>query len=1142
MQKFPAHRVRPFFVLLLALGLSVLPIASSALDLLASNTQQLRNAIIDINEVGGGEVHTITLTADITLTDVLTPIKANIEFDGADFTVSGDDQFQIFFVHTGEVTFSDMTLTNGASVGGDGGGRGGGGLGAGGALFVDETAIVSLSNVLFVDNTAQGGSGGTNLGLNVGGGGGGFHGDGGGIAGTEGGGGGGYNGDGGDGNGGGGGMEGHGEDGLDGGNGGGELIDGGGGLGAVELLTTVGENGGPFEGGGSGVTGGIGGIFGGGGAGATPGAGGDFGGGGGAINLDAGVSGRPGGKGGFGGGGGGSSDGSSSEGGFGGGAGAGSGIGGAGSSLGGAIFVRTGGKLTVDVTSNGNITSGNSVNAANAGSGSPEIEGDDFYVMNGVDLDIAVGPGATATITGSIAGEGGLLVSGNGTLRLTGTNEYTGGTDIGTIGATLIGTTDSLQGDIAVTTDAFLEFEQNTSGTYAGVLSGDGTLTKSGTGTVTLSGESTHQGPTIIDDGTLRVSTASLTGIGTTTINGVATLEFDQDTDGTFPGVIEGDGGGTGLLVKSGTGTVSFSGDNALFDDPTTIAAGGLKLLSSAALGGAITVENGGLFGGAGTATENVSVFGTLTPGSGTDFETLSIGGDLTMDPGATLRIAVEPGGQSSAVDVTGTATVNGALELMLGGGDYAADPSFDIVNAGGLAGAGLTVTNSFCRLVATTMNVGSTLTLLISVSDAGFEDCADTGNQTAIAAALDLNDGDAALAPILNALDGLNTEQIPAALDQLGGEGLGGFTTARLAAGSQLMNSLSHRMRDPGSAAPEASEYPLSFSGFDKFDGGTLTPGLGNATSLFSGAGFRSRRAGFEEDKQSPFTFVSMRGESGLGGWIDGFAVFAENSGGNNAHDTDFNLYGTSGGVDFAFGKGFVAGAALGYTRTKLAVSDLGTFGTGDTVQPAVYGSYANDFFYVGGVARYAYSALETSRRVALGELYEKPEGSWDGHEYSGYLEAGLAAVPLRSWKLQPTASFLYTHLTQDGFTEKKATDTALTVDSAETTSMVTSLGTRFYKHITMGEDADVIPELRIRWAHEFGDTNRDVDAEFASVGSTSAFRIKGADPGADAAIVGVGWTVLGDKGSTLGLNYDATVNADYISHAVTVQLMLLF
>jgi outer membrane autotransporter protein len=103
------------------------------------------------------------------------------------------------------------------------------------------------------------------------------------------------------------------------------------------------------------------------------------------------------------------------------------------------------------------------------------------------------------TISGVISGNSALTKNGSQTLKITGNNTYTGGTLVSA--GTLSGTTTGLQG--AIETNAVVNFDQNFKGTYAGVMSGTGSLIKSGGGVVLLSGNNSYSGGTTINSGVL---------------------------------------------------------------------------------------------------------------------------------------------------------------------------------------------------------------------------------------------------------------------------------------------------------------------------------------------------------------------------------------------------------------------------------------------------------------------------------------------------------------------------------------------------------------------------------------------------------------------------------------------------------------
>src|SRR5262249_45363331 len=133
------------------------------------------------------------------------------------------------------------------------------------------------------------------------------------------------------------------------------------------------------------------------------------------------------------------------------------------------------------------------------------------------------------------------------------------------------GTTGSVAGNIV--NNAALTFNRSNALTYAGVLSGTGTVTQRGTGTLTLSGDSTYTGGTTISAGTLQLGNAGTTGSVTGNIVNNAALTFNRSNALTYAGVVSG----TGTVTQSGTGTLTLSGANT-YTGGTTISAGTLQL------------------------------------------------------------------------------------------------------------------------------------------------------------------------------------------------------------------------------------------------------------------------------------------------------------------------------------------------------------------------------------------------------------------------------------------------------------------------------------------------------------------------------------------------------------------------------------
>jgi fibronectin-binding autotransporter adhesin len=128
----------------------------------------------------------------------------------------------------------------------------------------------------------------------------------------------------------------------------------------------------------------------------------------------------------------------------------------------------------------------------------------------------------SGSLVDGVGGSLGFVKTGGGTLTLTGTNTYKGGTTV-TAGILQIGngpTVGSIRGD--VTDNGALVFDRNASVTFGGVVSGTGNLSQVGSGTLILKGTSTYTGTTTVAAGTLQVA-GGLGNTAVTVLNG-ATL------------------------------------------------------------------------------------------------------------------------------------------------------------------------------------------------------------------------------------------------------------------------------------------------------------------------------------------------------------------------------------------------------------------------------------------------------------------------------------------------------------------------------------------------------------------------------------------------------------------------------------------
>lgn len=295
----------------------------------------------------------------------------------------------------------------------------------------------------------------------------------------------------------------------------------------------------------------------------------------------------------------------------------------------------------------------------------------------------------------------------------------TGGT-LGINAATFSSTRAVVLGSAGGTIDAV----GSTDATWSGSISGGGTggLTKSGTGTLTLAGNNTYTGPTIVNAGTLVAGSSSAFGAsrfltvsagGTANFNGFGQTFFSISGTGNIASggaslTVGGDNssssfdvslGGTGGLVKAGSGTLTLTGNNT-FTGGITLGSGALSVSSDANLGGAGTLSMAG-----GTAL-NITAGGLYA-------HDVSLGGAnaFNASPGAavTWSGAISGSGGLKWNGTGTTLTLTNAANTYTGGTSISGGSTLAVTSDGSLGAAGAGIALGDATSTAT-LSVGSTL------------------------------------------------------------------------------------------------------------------------------------------------------------------------------------------------------------------------------------------------------------------------------------------------------------------------------------------------------------------------------------------------------------------------------------------------
>ena len=568
-------------------------------------------------------------------------------------------------------------------------------------------------------------------------------------------------------------------------------------------------------------------------------------------------------------------------------------------------------------------------------------------------------------------------------------------------------------------------------------------------------------------------SSGDLQAFQTAIYNGVT---VDPDFSFTFNDDFVGEQGWKALLA----------GGSTILNNSAASTIEGMVVGSQALLGGNAHVGD-------------LTAFGDLAPGDG-GTGTITIDEDLYQGPESTFF--VEAGdGDADRIDVSGYAYVEDGATVNVSTIGYVADGSYTIMTA-----AGDMLYNSVSLVQPDSLTLFYTLdaddsvynTVVLHAERSSYQEAGVVSNGSAAGKALvdAASQGDPQASALVALLD----------------------STSDLGLMQEILGSL----------APE--QYPsfldLSALGYQGFSSG-VSNNLGThhlarleKNRLSEYGPILSRQTAFDRDASGWSTWgqvVGRTGEQDRDGDLQGY---------------EFDTTSIALGFDNKLNDNLVLGLAFGFGNTDADFDNFSQTTDMDAYYGSLYGTYKQNALYIDTAFSVAASEFDSERNLVLGPVETaRATSSTDGTEVGLYLGGGYYLIDTDTMYFAPTASLSWSKVDIDGFTESGAGSFNLDVDDYDSSSAVTTLGFRFGGKMGMVE-----PELRLAWAHDFGDDDREVTVKY--VGGPTEFRIQAVEPDMDSALVGLGAKFLVSRNFTLYIDYDGEIRSDYDSHALSAGL----
>ena len=556
-------------------------------------------------------------------------------------------------------------------------------------------------------------------------------------------------------------------------------------------------------------------------------------------------------------------------------------------------------------------------------------------------------------------------------------------------------------------------------------------------------------------------------------------------------------GGSGGGVICAGPSILTLSGSNG-YTGGTTVQGGTLVLNGSVV--GNVVVDASGTLKGTGTVGSNVNPGNVTNSGifsPGNSIGTFNITGNYTQNASAGLIIEVNPSGATDLVNVTGTASLNGSLSVLLDPGNYTQGETFVFLSApagvsgtfssnitfiaGNPGGRYIPSVDYFPTFVELTLNLYPSFASIATRGNP--HQIAEYFDQIAVFPGTDI-------ANVFFDLHNLSNSNLIDALDQLQPSLFGALSLTEQESATMVNSAFMHRTAE--------------LHGID------------------------CERQGFPEKKHCI--------------WGEGFDLYSRQE--RYGQQVGFHTDNPGGavGIDYRFRPDFYIGGIASYTHANLHWHRSRGRAHINSWYGGVYGTFFRKSFFMDASIMYGTNLYKTKRNIKFSSIDRTATGSHRGYTILANVNGGWN-IRTRKTFIQPFFRLDNFYIHENDFRERQAQSLDLHVHCKNSEMLRSELGINLsecfkFKH------GRVVPLIKGSWVRESRFNNKHYTAALKNFEKTyGTFEVTTNVLNRDLFSPGIGLTgIMGDGAVSLSAFFEGAVGSDYSQYDGSARLEIRF